>query len=83
MIPLVSATTSSPDRAPALLPEDACPEREVEKGVAAGKAAARGGGGYVFLDEHGLICRFATVPRRLGGKRRAWLVVAVERRSRR
>jgi hypothetical protein len=40
------------------------------------------GGGFIVIDEQGVVCRYARVPRSLSGTRRAWLVTSVARRRR-
>ena len=65
-----------------LLPPGRCIECEVEKAAVAGAVAGGSGGRFLFLDGVGLVVRYARVPRRLGGRSRAWLVTSVARRRR-
>jgi hypothetical protein len=77
---LVYATNSALEQSRRLLPAGAVLETLVTQAVAEGTVTGASDGGFVFIDDHGIVVRYAKVPRRYGGSRRAWLVTNVARK---
>jgi hypothetical protein len=74
---LVYATRTALEHATRLLPDGTVLEVEVARAITRGDVDASQKGGFVFLDEHGLVARCIREPGRLRPRPRSWTVVEV------
>jgi hypothetical protein len=78
--PVLVYTTSKVRRQAEVLLPGRVVETEVSRAIAAGAVEGGRDGGFVFMDEWGVVARYAKTPRRFGGTRRAWLVTSLARK---